>query len=465
MGTTITGKGAIPENHPLAIGVVGDNGYREYANELVAEADLIFYVGCKTGSVTTIRWTLPDPGDPPTIIHLDIDPQLIGNNYPTAVGLVGDAQLILADLVASTRERSPRAAPGGGRTHRRVRAAWWAGAADKMASDQMPMKPHRVMAALRRVLPEDAVVVADAGTPTPYVSRLLRGARPGRQVIIPRAYGGLGYAIPAAIGATIARPGISGRGLCGDGSFGMSAGELETLARLRLPVVIVNFNNALLRLDQGHPEHPLRRASTSGWTSPRSTTPPWRGPSGMRGSRVERAADLEDALEAAHRLGRPTLVDVPTESEEKDLPQVQSLADRKRSVAEAADDARYTREKGDGHGTSSGRGWGMGRHGCRALAARMAGAEVVLLERTDMLLGTGLVGGIIRNNGRFTAAEEHIAMGMGELWDTDRRQPPPQERDVPRPRTCRPVRRLHHRARHQELCCQQGHRRCVPRPA
>ncbi|MCZ7663472.1 MAG: hypothetical protein M5U22_11350 [Thermoleophilia bacterium] len=107
VGTTITGKGAIREDHELAIGVVGDNGYREYANDMVAQADLVFYVGCKAGSVTTVRWTLPDPRRAPKVIHLDIDPQLIGNNYPTEVGLVGDARLILADLVAVLKAHSP----------------------------------------------------------------------------------------------------------------------------------------------------------------------------------------------------------------------------------------------------------------------------------------------------------------------------------------------------------------------
>ena len=129
---------------------MGDNGYRDYANEIVAEADLLFYMGNKTGSVTTIRWTLPDHERPPRIIQLDIDPQLIGNNYPTEVGLVGDAKLILADLVALRCADAPR-----GRARQvaeriaGLRAAWWGTQAAAMESDQSPIKPHRVMAALQ----------------------------------------------------------------------------------------------------------------------------------------------------------------------------------------------------------------------------------------------------------------------------------------------------------------------------
>lgn len=326
VGTTITGKGAIPEDHPLAIGVVGDNGYRDYANRLVAEADLLFYIGCKTGSVTTIKWTLPDPHRAPRVIHLDIDPQLIGNNYPTDVGLVGDAQLVLGDLAAVLSALRPAVREGVTEAIASSRAEWWESVAGKAASDQTPLKPHRVMAALARVLPEDAVVIADAGTPTPYIAAYYDVRRPGRNVVIPRAYGGLGYAIPATIGAKIGRPEQLVVGLCGDGSFGMCAGELETLARLGLPVVIVNFNNscfgwikAIQSIHSGGRYLGVDFSAIDHSAVARAF--------GLDGIRVERASDLEGALEAAVRSGRPTLVDVLTESEEVDLPQVRSWRD------------------------------------------------------------------------------------------------------------------------------------------
>ena len=359
VGTTITGKGAIPEDHPLAIGVVGDNGYREYANEMVAGADLIFYIGCKTGSVTTVKWTLPDPRNAPRVIHLDIDPQLIGNNYPTDVGLVGDAQLILGDLGAVLAARGPGAGGSGMRDEvvagiSRSRADWWQSVAAPAASDQMPIKPQRVMAALSRVLPDDTVVIADAGTPTPYTSAYYDIRVPGRQVIIPRAYGGLGYAIPATIGAKIARPDQLVVGLSGDGSFGMCAGELETLARLGLPVVIVNFNNSCfgwikaiqsihsngryLGVDFSTIDHAaVARAF------------------GMEGLKVEAASELEEVLEQAVGLGRPVLVDVPTESEEKDLPQVSLW--RKAAARKAAGEAARESSAKESSGAGSEPAW------------------------------------------------------------------------------------------------------------
>jgi acetolactate synthase-1/2/3 large subunit len=351
VGTTITGKGAIPESHPLAIGVVGDNGYREYANEQVARADLLFYIGCKTGSVTTVKWTLPEPHRAPTVLHLDIDANLIGNNYPTAVGLVGDAQLILADLVALVRRRqmgeppSPEAleaaavlsrgpagqAGNGAKPDLRAeiaagREAWWTTVGPKMASEEMPLKPHRVMAALRRVLPEDAIVVADAGTPTPYVSAYYEVGCPGRHVIIPRAYGGLGYAIPAVVGAKIARPEQLVVGLSGDGSFAMSAGELETIGRLDLPVVLLNFNNSCFGWIKALQSIHLDGRYLGVDFSPTDYAAVARA-FGIRGLRLERASDLEELLAEAASSGRPTLIDIPSESEEKDLPQMKLWRD------------------------------------------------------------------------------------------------------------------------------------------
>jgi acetolactate synthase I/II/III large subunit len=334
VGTSISGKGAIAETHPLALGVVGDNGYRDYANQFVAEADLLFYVGNKTGSVTTVRWTLPDHKSPPRIVQLDIDAQLIGNNYPTQVGLVGDAKLILADLVDAVRACGPRRRPEVAARIAGMRAAWWERQTEALESEAEPIKPQRVMAAFKRVLPDDAVIIADAGTPTPYLCAYLELARPGRSLIIPRAYGGLGYAIPAVVGAALAQPGRPIVGVCGDGSFGMSAGELETLNRLGLPVVIVVFNNStfgwIKALQAIHSDARYLGVDFS----PQDHAAVARA-FGLEGVRVEHAWELENALEQALLSEGPVLLDVVTESEERDLPPVKSWRTAHTAWAEA----------------------------------------------------------------------------------------------------------------------------------
>ena len=104
VATTISGKGSIGEDHPLAVGVVGSNGGTPETRALVDQADVVFFIGCRAGSVTTERWRHPVPGKN-KIIHLDVDPAVPGANYPVAVSLVGDAKLglrMMNEALAST---------------------------------------------------------------------------------------------------------------------------------------------------------------------------------------------------------------------------------------------------------------------------------------------------------------------------------------------------------------------------
>jgi len=324
VGTSICGKGAIAEDHPLSVGVVGSNGRRPYANLLLAGADLIFYVGCKTDSVTTAGWTVPGRDTRQTILHLDVDPVEIGRNYPTAAGLVGDARLGLADLVAAVgaHQAAPRPdplAPLAGEI-----AAFWDEFQAKAQATSVPIKPQRVIRALAQMLPEDAVVVADAGTPTPFTAAYLRSAA-GRRVIIPRGYGGLGYALPGVLGAKLARPEATVVGLVGDGSFGMSAGELETIARIGLPLTIVQFNNSCFGwikvsqqlLHEGRCFGVDFGADTDHAAIARGF--------GLRGVRVEAAEDVEPVLREALHSDHPTFIDIVAECESEELPPVEKF--------------------------------------------------------------------------------------------------------------------------------------------
>jgi acetolactate synthase-1/2/3 large subunit len=320
VATSICGKGAIAEDHPLSLGVVGDNGSRPYANAVVSRADLILYVGCKTDSVTTEGWKLPPRTTATTILHLDVDATEIGRNYRTAVGLVGDARLGLADLAAAVRATgaTPRPNPLGPLAGEID--AFWADLDAKAATASTPIKPQQVIRTLARLLPPDAIVVADAGTPTPFTAAYLASAA-GRHVIIPRGYGGLGYAIPGVVGAQVARPEAVVVGLTGDGSFGMSAGELETAARLGLPVTIVQFSNGCFGwikalqefyhsghyfgVDFGCIDH---AAIARGF--------------GMCGMQIDEPGDVEPALREALMSRVPTFIDIRTECETTEVPPV-----------------------------------------------------------------------------------------------------------------------------------------------
>lgn len=329
VGTSICGKGAIAEDHPLSAGVVGDNGGRPYANALLQAADLILYVGCKTDSVTTEHWRLPPRTTDQTILHLDVDPTEVGRNYATAVGLVGDARLGLADLVHAVRARGlvPRPNPLAGRAAEIE--AFWAEFEAKASAMTRPIKPQRVIHALARLLPPGSIIVADAGTPTPFCAAYFR-SQAGRQVVIPRGYGGLGYALPGVVGAKLARPEAVVVGLMGDGSFGMSVGEMETIARLGLPVTIVQFNNAcfgwIKALQHFFYEGRCFGVDFGAGTDYAAIA---RG-FGLRGVQVEDPQDVEPALRQALEADAPTFIDIRTECEATEVPPVARWQQAKR---------------------------------------------------------------------------------------------------------------------------------------
>lgn len=318
--TTITGQGIMPDEHRLALGVIGDNGYHPHAFHAVDRADVLLYVGCKMGSVATIGWTLPAAGPGRRIAQIDLDPEVLGNTYESTLSIAGDARLVLADLVLLVRARDEECA-GWVAGLNAERARFWRDSAAALTSAASPLKPQRVIHELNRRLPSPATVIADAGTPTPYVSRFLKLRGDGSRLIIPRAFGGLGYAIPAGVGAWLARPDARPIALFGDGSLGMSAGELETAARLGAPVVFIHFNNACFGWIKA-------LQALHGFAAPLSVdfTPldaaKVAGAFGVRAWHVETPEQLTDALDHAFAAPGPAMVDIATESVAADLPPV-----------------------------------------------------------------------------------------------------------------------------------------------
>jgi acetolactate synthase-1/2/3 large subunit len=238
--TTISGKGSIAEDHPLAAGVVGSNGGTPETRALVDQADLIFFIGCRAGSVTTERWRHPAPGKN-RVVHLDVDPAVPGANYPVDAPLSGDAKLALSMLneaLAGTRRPLDASRVEFAKEQKFAKFQALAESMDR------PIKPERVVAELGRALGSDAIVVADAGTPCPYFSAYYCARETGRRVFSNRAHGALGYSMAAAMGAHFARPDVKCVSVMGDGSFGFTCGELETAARYRLPITFIVIANA-----------------------------------------------------------------------------------------------------------------------------------------------------------------------------------------------------------------------------
>lgn len=320
--TTISGQGTMPDEHPLALGVVGDNGFHPHALRAVEEADVLLYVGCKMGSVSTIKWTLPSPRMGRKILQIDLDPTLLANNYENTVSVAGDARLVLDDLLALVPDVK-KAASDWVEDLNRARAQFWLDAQPQLHADCAPLKAQRVIHELNRRLPSPSVVISDAGTPTPYITRFLRLTGDGSRVLIPRSFGGLGYAIPAVVGAWYARPDARPIALFGDGSLGMSTGELETIARLNVPAVLIHFNNGcfgwIKTLQSLHSKGKFMSVDfTPGDMSKVAAA------YGVAAWRVETPAQLERALDEAFAHDGPSFLDIVTEPLVNEIPPVYS---------------------------------------------------------------------------------------------------------------------------------------------
>lgn len=244
VASTVSGHGAIADDHPLAVGVVGTNGGVDQTREVVAEADLVIFVGCRAGSTTTEHGAVPDRQVP--IVHIDIDPQVVGANYRYEAALVGDARLCLSALLSEVTHQLEGKARTNGAAERlsALRRAKRAAFGALAQSNESPIRPERVLAALQAALPADAVLVADPGTPCPYFSGHYQFNSSGRRFITNRAHGALGFAMAAAIGAWYGNPNAKVVAAMGDGSFGFCVGELETLVRKNIPLTLIVFSNA-----------------------------------------------------------------------------------------------------------------------------------------------------------------------------------------------------------------------------
>ena len=304
--TTVSGQGALAESHPLCVGVVGSNGGQPATRQLVDEADCVFFIGCRAGSVTTERWSSPAKGA--TILHLDNDPAVIGACYPTKAAIVADAGMALVDLSLALEDRTFTKLNGEERVIK-VKKAKWAAFNALAGSNDAPILPERVIADLRAALPDNAIICADPGTPCPYFSAWYDWPKAGRQFLTNRAHGALGWALGASIGAQIGRPNAKVICAMGDGSFGMSVGELETVKRLGLPITFIVFSNSVfgwIKAGQktGFDERYYSVDFTR--TDHRAVAEAY----GLKAWTVEAAEDLSATLVKAIAHDGPTLVDV-----------------------------------------------------------------------------------------------------------------------------------------------------------
>ena len=317
VATTVMGKGATDETHPLSVGIAGyfmaPGARASHLRDLVTDADVVFLIGNRTNQNGTDSWSLyPKEA---RYIHLDIDGNEIGRNFE-ALRLAGDAKLTLTALVAAlkTRDLSGLAARRP-QLEEKIAAARAAHAEDLrrlVDMDATPIRPERLMAELDLVLAPETITVADASYSSIWIANGLTARKAGQRFLTPRGLAGLGWGLPFALGAKVARPDAPVVCLTGDGGFGHVWGELETARRMKLPVVVIVLNNQIL----GYQKH-AELSLFGGFTDVCHFEPVDHAAiaraTGCAGVRIENPADFLPALKAALASDAVTVLDVVTD--------------------------------------------------------------------------------------------------------------------------------------------------------
>lgn len=318
---SLMGKGALPDDHPLTLGMTGFWGTR-FVNERCRSADWVLGVGTRFAEADCSSWepefTFSFP--PSQLIHIDIDPAEIGRNYPAQIGVVADLKNALQVINAAARRLLPQ-----GRRDDALRdeiAAYRKefvqGNAAHVASDAYPMRPERILADVRAVLPRDAIITTDVGWNKNGVGQQFPVLTPG-SILTPGGFATMGFGAPAALGAKLACPQRVVVALVGDGGFGQNPAMLATAAEQGIAVVWVVMNNraygTIAGLEMAH------YGTTFGTVFQRDGqpyTPDFAAIArgfGVDGVKIESADHFRAALRDAVAAGRPCVIDVAMQNE------------------------------------------------------------------------------------------------------------------------------------------------------
>jgi acetolactate synthase I/II/III large subunit len=309
LATSLDGKDAIPDTHPLNIGIVGSYS-RWCANRLVSEADLVLYVGSGTGDQVTNDWTIPRIGT--AVIQIDIDSSELGRSYSNKVSLLGDAKVTLQrmlGLVTKKRDNEKWTARA-----RQLLSDWQKEMEPFCSSAATPIRTERLCREISDAFPADGILVSDTGFASIWTGSLVNFSRPGQSYI--RAAGSLGWAFPAAIGAKCGAPERPVVCFIGDGGFFYHLPELETASRCGINVVTVINNNQYLRqcvdgINQAYGDRPGNRDEQCKFS--KTDFAKIAENMGCVGIRVEKPEDIGGAFKKALSLNRPVVVDVVTD--------------------------------------------------------------------------------------------------------------------------------------------------------
>ena len=307
VATSLNGKDTFPADHPLSVGVPGLYA-RASANHVLLEADVVLYVGSQTGSQVTLTWQVPPTNT--SVVHIDVDASELGRHYPDTVALQADARTGLARLLDALGDVDPGRSAAWADRATELGRRWREKLAGQLESDQVPMRPERLSSELTRLLPDNALLVADTGHAGMWTGGYV-DLRDGQEFI--RAAGSLGWGLPAAIGAQIGRPDAQVVLFTGDGGLWYHIAELETAARWQVPLVVVVNDNRSLNQEIG-PYTAAYGGSLRGrhhelWHFEDLDLARVAESMGVTGIRVDKPGDLEGAMQQAVEARGPVLID------------------------------------------------------------------------------------------------------------------------------------------------------------
>jgi acetolactate synthase-1/2/3 large subunit len=313
VATGAKGKSTFPEDHPLAVGLMGTFG-QKVANGAVAEADVLLVVGCHLSPNTTRREnpSLIDPSRQ-KIIQIDIDPRNAGWIFPTAVNLVGDAKAVLQQLVEGARRldlpQTPQAAARRERLQERKQSEGYHRAPELFADD-VPIRHQRLIRIMNDTLDPSAILTMAAGKNRLFMIHHYQPRQPGT-MIVPGGIAGMGWAAPAAVAAKLICPERTCVSVSSDGGFAMSLHVLSTALQYHAPTIFVVMNDSALgwvrddRLDR--PEI-AEYIDTDFAAIARGF--------GCQGIQVDKPQDIAPAIEKAKTANVPTVIDVRVSRDE-----------------------------------------------------------------------------------------------------------------------------------------------------
>ncbi|WP_456327970.1 acetolactate synthase large subunit [Archaeoglobus sp.] len=307
--TTLMGKGAIPEEHPLSLGFIGMHGTK-YGNLAVMDADLIIAVGCRFSDRTVGKFDEFAPNA--KIIHIDIDPAEIGKNVRVDVPIVGDAKHVLREIIKLIEFKA--------------RKEWFDYVNElrrkyplKYEFKEDVIKPQFVIEKIYELFP-DAIVTTEVGQNQMWAAQYFKVKYP-RQFITSGGLGTMGFGFPAAIGAKVAFPDKMVIDIAGDGSFLMNIQELATAVDYGINVIVCVLNNAYLGMVRQWQELFYdKRYSATKLRYPELSFEKIAKGFGAYGMTVEKPSEVEDALKEAKDIDKPVVIDFHVEVEENVFP-------------------------------------------------------------------------------------------------------------------------------------------------